>query len=204
MKTDAYFSADRKYRYALWRIWDESLSKAMFIGLNPSVANETEDDPTIKRCVEFAKSWGHGGLIMGNLFAYCATDPQQMMKALNPGGEENDWWLIKLSKEAAIVVGAWGDGGAFRNRGSEVLRLIPTLHYLKLNKSGEPSHPLYLQSDLKPKPLTTATTYTNIDSIDESGCILCQDCYEKNNELICERNNKKVDAADICDFYMPR
>jgi len=203
MKTVAHFSADRKFRYALWRIWDESLSKVMFIGLNPSVANETEDDPTIKRCVEFAKSWGHGGLIMGNLFAYCATDPQQMMKALNPVGEENDQWLIKLSKEAAIVVGAWGDDGAFRNRGSEVRRLIHDLYYLKLNKSGEPAHPLYLHSDLKPKPLITET-YSNSDSIDEAGCILCQDCYEENNELICERWNKIVNAADICDFYKAR
>lgn len=157
MKKDAHFSADRKYRYALWRIWDKSLSKAMFIGLNPSVANETEDDPTIKRCIEFSKSWGHGGVIMGNLFAYCATDPQQMMKANNPIGEENDRWLVELAREATIVVGAWGNRGVFKKRGCAVRILLPDLYYLKLNKSGEPSHPLYLLSGLKPKTLIAET-----------------------------------------------
>jgi hypothetical protein len=57
-KTDAKFSACRKYRYALWRTWDESKPSAMIIGLNPSTADENENDPTITRCFNFAKSWG--------------------------------------------------------------------------------------------------------------------------------------------------
>jgi len=203
MKKDARFSPDRTYRYALWRIWNETLPKVMFIGLNPSAANENKDDPTIKRCIEFSKSWGYGGLVVGNLFAYVSQNPNEMMRFSEPVGLENNQWLLKLAEEAELVVAAWGDDGAFRNRGSEVRRLIPDLHCLKLNKSGEPSHPLYLLSDLKPKPLTTAN-YDNANSVDEAGCILCQNCFEENNELICERQNKPVDASDICDFYRAR
>lgn len=210
MKTNALFSADRKYRYALWRIWDETLPQVMFIGLNPSDANESKDDPTVRRCITFAKSWQkdgrqqYGGIIIGNLFARCSPDPKVMMKDKEPIGTENDQWLLKLSKDASLVVGAWGDKGLFQNRGHEVRKMIPDLHYLKLNKSGEPSHPLYLLSDLKPQPLISKTTYNNIDSKNEAGCVLCQSCYEENDELICESNNKKVDAADICDSYSPR
>ena len=76
MRTDAVFSDCRKYRYALWRVWDESKPVAVFIGLNPSTADEVNDDPTVKRCVNFAQEWGYGGLCMANLFAFMATDPE--------------------------------------------------------------------------------------------------------------------------------
>ncbi len=75
MKSDAELSKCRAYRYALWRTWDESKPFAMFVGLNPSTADELEDDPTIRRCINFSKLWGYGGLCMVNLFAYRATDP---------------------------------------------------------------------------------------------------------------------------------
>ncbi|HHC7270859.1 TPA: DUF1643 domain-containing protein [Vibrio parahaemolyticus] len=67
MKKTAKLSDCRTYRYELWRIWDEQKPYAMFVGLNPSTADETEDDPTIRRCIYFAKSWGYGGLCMANL-----------------------------------------------------------------------------------------------------------------------------------------
>jgi hypothetical protein len=143
MKTDAKFSDCRQYRYALWRIWDESKPYAMFIGLNPSTADETEDDPTIKRCINFAKEWGYGGLCMANLFAYRATDPSNMFAAQNPIGPQNDFWLENLTKEAGIIVAAWGNDGSHLGRSKAVLALIPNLHCLKVNKSGEPAHPLY-------------------------------------------------------------
>lgn len=207
MKKEAIFSrdTDRTYRYALRRIWDESLPKVMFVGLNPSDADESKDDPTVRRCIKFVKDWEkYGGLLIGNLFAFRSPNPQVMRNASDPIGKDNNLWLNSLAKEASLVIAAWGDGGAFRNRGNEVRTLIVDLHYLKLNKSGEPSHPLYLLSDLKPKPLISETTYNNIESKNEAGCILCQFCYEENNELICESNNKKVDAADISDSYSPR
>ena len=68
LHSDAYFSKDRIYRYALWRIWNHNLPKVVFIGLNPSTADEIEDDPTIRRCMSYADNWGYGGYIMGNIF----------------------------------------------------------------------------------------------------------------------------------------
>jgi hypothetical protein len=151
MKTGANFSACRKYRFVLWRIWDESKPYAMFIGLNPSTADEVENDNTIIRCMNYAKGWGYGSLCMTNLFAYRATDPAAMRSEPNPIGESNNEWLVKLATNAGVVVAAWGNNGSHLNRSSEVLKLIPTIHYLKLNVTGEPAHLLYLLSDLKPQ-----------------------------------------------------
>ena len=81
MIKSAEFSPDKVYRYELWRIWDEALPVCMFIGLNPSTADETVDDPTIRRCINFAKEWGYGQLVMTNLFAFRATKPAEMMRA---------------------------------------------------------------------------------------------------------------------------
>jgi hypothetical protein len=125
MKTDAKLSDCRKYRYALWRTWDESKSYAVFVGLNPSKADETEDDPTIIRCINFAKEWGYGGLRMTNLFAYRATEPNEMMSAQDPVGSENDIWLKNLAKDAGVIVAAWGNNGNYLGRSKEVLMMLP-------------------------------------------------------------------------------
>ncbi|MEZ8990005.1 DUF1643 domain-containing protein [Vibrio sp. 10N.261.51.A3] len=150
MKKTARLSDCSTYRYELWRTWDESKPYAMFIGLNPSTADETEDDPTIRRCINFAKSWGYGGLCMANLFAYRATQPEDMKRATNPIGDENDETLTRLSKSAGVIVGAWGNDGVFLNRSEDVRALVPEINVLKVNKSGEPAHPLYLKSTLTP------------------------------------------------------
>jgi hypothetical protein len=155
MKSDAVLSECRAYRYALWRVWDDHKPYAMFIGLNPSTADEIEDDPTIRRCIQFAKFWGYGGLCMTNLFAFRATKPTDMKKALDPIGIENDQWLIKLANNAGVVVGAWGNDGAFQGRAGHVMALLPEISYLKLNISGQPSHPLYLKGNLKPRNFST-------------------------------------------------
>ncbi|MEZ9153267.1 DUF1643 domain-containing protein [Vibrio sp. F13] len=150
MKKTARLSDCSTYRYELWRTWDESKPYAMFIGLNPSTADETEDDPTIRRCINLAKSWGYGGLCMANLFAYRATQPEDMKRATNPIGDENDETLTRLSKSAGVIVGAWGNDGVFLNRSEDVRALVPEINVLKVNKSGEPAHPLYLKSTLTP------------------------------------------------------
>lgn len=152
MRKGADLSDCRCYRFALWRTWDESKSYAMFIGLNPSTADEVEDDNTIRRCVEFAKGWGYGGLCMANLFAYRATKPEVMMSAEDPVGKKNDQWLTELSEGAGVIVAAWGNHGSFLGRSEDVRGLLEKLHYLKLNATGEPSHPLYLPAHLEPKP----------------------------------------------------
>mgnify|MGYP000036960742 FL=1 len=152
MNKDAKFSSCRTYRYTLWRVWDDSKPYAMFIGLNPSTADETDDDPTIRRCVGFAKNLGYGGLCMANLFAYRATDPSVMMSARDPVGPENDEWLGRLSSNAGIIIAAWGNNGKFLGRSKAVLCFIKNVQCLKVNNSGEPSHPLYIPADTIPIP----------------------------------------------------
>ena len=152
MIKDAQFSDCRKYRYGLWRIWDEEIPYALFIGLNPSTADEVTDDPTIGRCISFAKNWGYGGLMMANLFAYRATNPEVMMQSEDPVGPENDQWLLQYADNAGVIIGAWGNLGGHMNRAEEVLMMLPDICYLKLNKTGHPAHPLYLSAELKPKP----------------------------------------------------
>lgn len=154
LKKDAKLSACRNYRFALWRIWDETKPCVMFVGLNPSTADETEDDPTLTRCINYAKAWGYGGVCMANLFAFRATAPASMMSAKDPVGSENDHWLKQLSQGAAIVVAAWGNDGCYLGRSGEVKSLLNDLHCLRMNKSGEPAHPLYLKTDLRPMPMS--------------------------------------------------
>ena len=148
MKSHATFSSCRKYRYSLFRIWDEDKQLVLFIGLNPSTADEKEDDPTIRRCINFAKQWGYGGLIMGNLFAFRATQPSDLKQAKEPVGENNDKVIVALSKRADVTVVAWGSDGYLYNRGREVLSLLPKPMCLKINKSGQPAHPLYQPKNL--------------------------------------------------------
>ena len=145
----ANFSSCRKYRYSLSRIWDKQKKFVLFIGLNPSTADEEVDDPTIRRCSGYAQKWGYGGFIMVNLFAYRTTLPSNLKKVKYPVGRDNDKYILKLSKKADITVAAWGDNGNLYNRDKQVLSLVPNLVCLKINKSGQPAHPLYLKKDLK-------------------------------------------------------
>jgi len=149
MVKTAAFSSDRKYRYALWRIWDKSKPVCMFIGLNPSTADENVDDPTIRRCESFAGSWGYGGLCMTNIFAYRSTDPRNLCGNSDPIGSENDAWLTYLATHSGIVVACWGDWGELLSRYKEVVKLIPDLHCLGTTKKGQPKHPLYLSKATK-------------------------------------------------------
>lgn len=148
MKNGALFSPCRTYRYVLQREWGYTGVNAVFIGLNPSTADETKDDPTIRRCIGYAKAWHCDGLIMLNLFAFRATDPNVMRAAADPVGPDNDKWLKRLCGFTAVA--AWGTHGTYRNRENEVRALLPNLHCLKLTKDGHPAHPLYLPKTLKP------------------------------------------------------
>jgi len=153
MDKGAFFSNCKKYRYTLWRIWDKNKPYAVFIGLNPSVADATIDDPTIRRCIKYAKDWNLGGLYMLNLFSYIATDPKEMKNNKYPIGKLNDECLIKISKEAGIIIGAWGNDGSHLMRSKSIKKLIPNLHCLKINNTGEPAHPLYQKSNIIPSLL---------------------------------------------------
>lgn len=144
----ALFSPDRIYRYYLWRIWNRKTARAMFIGLNPSTADEYNDDPTIRRCAGFAKDWGYGGLIMANLFAFRATNPQEMKSAKDPIGPQNDEYLLDVVATRGIVIVAWGNHGEFMNRGTQVIEMLrphrPDLYCFGLTRKGNPRHPLFL------------------------------------------------------------
>ena len=148
--SDAFFSKDRLYRYALWRIWDNTLPKVLFIGLNPSTADEINNDPTIRRCIRYSKDWGYGGYIMGNIFGYRTTNPKKLKTINDPIGPDNNYWLKKLHKEASLTIGAWGNHGKLLNRSDKIIDLIDNLYCLRITKEGQPSHPLYLSSKLKP------------------------------------------------------
>ena len=150
MQADANFSQCRKYRYALWRTWDSSKPYAMFIGLNPSTADETEDDPTIRRCINFSRDWGYGGLCMTNLFAFRATKPADLMLSNAPIGPENNAWIKHLAADAGVIIAAWGNHGAYLGRSKKVVSTLPDLKCLKMNKTGEPAHPLYLPRTTTP------------------------------------------------------
>lgn len=151
MMRSANFSACRKYRYSLKRVWNRQSPFVLFIGLNPSTVDEINDDPTLTRCMDYAKRWGYGGVCVANLFAYRATKPTDMLRVKDPNGKDNNKWLKKLSKAAGLTVAAWGNHGKHLNRSQDVQEFLKDLHYLQLNRSGEPSHPLYLKSTLKPK-----------------------------------------------------
>ncbi|MEJ2043677.1 MAG: DUF1643 domain-containing protein [Reinekea sp.] len=151
MDKTAEFSEDRKYRYSLSRIWDREKGFVTFIGLNPSTADETEDDPTIRRCINYAKSWGYGGIHMVNLFAFRATDPKIMKKETNPVGPLNDLWITKQFLESKITIAAWGNHGKHMRRDIHVKKILDgSLFCLEKSKYGNPKHPLYLKKDLTP------------------------------------------------------
>lgn len=151
----ATFSPCRRYRYQLWRRWGSAKTCA-FIGLNPSTADELIDDPTIRRCINYAKGWGYGSLCMLNLFAFRATDPRDMKAEPEPIGPANDSHIAQVAASAGIVIAAWGTHGQHLERSQAVLRLLAEnnipLHCLKLTQDGHPNHPLYLGADLTPIP----------------------------------------------------
>ncbi len=142
------------YRYQLWRVWNDKLAKVLFIMLNPSTADADKDDPTIRRCIGFAKSWGYGGFYVGNLFAYRSTSPKGLFKPFDPVGKLNDYNLMRMEEKCEIIVCAWGNAPIIKKMRKEhkpLEFLNKPMHYIDLAKDGTPKHPLYLKGDLKPK-----------------------------------------------------
>ncbi|MEP2668868.1 MAG: DUF1643 domain-containing protein [Cyclobacteriaceae bacterium] len=143
----ATFSQDRTYRYVLTRIWNPDLSKVMFIGLNPSTANEDIDDPTIRRLINFANTFGFGGLYMLNLFALVTPYPNDLVQCDDPIGN-NDEYLRVYKFKADKVVFAWGN---FKVNGRDLIvsSMFEEAYCLGVNNNGSPKHPLYLKADTK-------------------------------------------------------
>jgi hypothetical protein len=131
-------------------MWRSDRPPAVFIGLNPSTADALQDDPTVRRCIRFARDWGDGGLLMLNAFAYRATDPTVMRRAPDPVGPENDRYIGSLAPIGRIVVCCWGRHGDHLDRDTTMYRLVsalPASYCLGLTTNGQPKHPLYLARD---------------------------------------------------------
>lgn len=150
----AVFSPCRRWRYLLWRRWDEARPVANFLMLNPSTADEVKLDPTCSRARDYAERWGYGALIVTNIFAFRNTNPGQMKAAKDPVGPGNDAAIVRAAKESALVVCAWGNHGSHLFRSREVFEKLKankiSLHALRINANGEPAHPLYLPGKLQP------------------------------------------------------
>lgn len=141
----AVISECGNYRYAITRLWDVQIPGLLFIGLNPSTADADSDDPTLRRCMRFAESWGYGGVIMANLFAFRATNPGVLRQVPDPVGPDNDHWLGRLRAETELAVAAWGHSGTLHDRAHSVAGRLGKLYCLGRTKTGAPRHPLYVR-----------------------------------------------------------
>lgn len=183
----AIISACGNYRYRLWREWrlhprpaqwrmwtdddgapvldgagqqlGEPLS-CVFVMLNPSTADGDQDDPTIRRCVAYAKAWGYDRMEVVNLFAWRSTEPRTVLsmtgEKTDPVGPDNRLHVRRAIGDAGIVVCAWGAHGGHIDQDETMLGWIEEdggePHALRVTKDGFPAHPLYLPSDLRPTP----------------------------------------------------
>lgn len=150
----ATFTRDRRHRYRLSRVWDDSLMRVNFVMLNPSTADAFKLDPTVRRCMGFATSWGAGACEVTNAYALRSTDPKGLKAVEDPVGEHNDDAIVAAATDADLVIAAWGVHAVYLGREDSVRRLLcdagVKVHYLRLTKDGHPGHPLYVPGDIKP------------------------------------------------------
>ncbi len=157
LEREHIFSTDRRHRYTLWRQWHDMIEPAagfvQFIGLNPSTADEVQDDPTVRKCIRFAARWKFTAMCMTNIFAYRATDPRVMKSAKDPVGQLNDRMLLATAKHADVVVACWGNHGAYLNRDLHVMKLLEPyaskVFALRVTQAQQPEHPCYLSYNHK-------------------------------------------------------
>ena len=157
--SQAIYSPCERYRYSLTRTWQDSAPKVNFIMLNPSTATELQNDPTVERCEQRARTLGFGGFCVTNIFAWRDTDPKKMRTAANPIGAEHDAAILNGCAWADHIIAAWGTHGAHLQRGPAVKTLLWTLkmpiYHLGLTKAGHPKHPLYLSYAQQPELWST-------------------------------------------------
>lgn len=151
----AVISPCESYRYHLTRAWSMGEGEVVFIMLNPSTADASLDDPTIRRCVGFGAAWGFRSLVVVNLFAWRATQPSELGRVHDPVGPLADAYLLAAAGHAQKIVCAWGNDGHLQGRGEAVCRLLKEaghpLFHLGLTQSQAPRHPLYLKKTLQPE-----------------------------------------------------
>jgi hypothetical protein len=156
----ATFSPCGLYRYELRRVWRPKARAMVFIGLNPSTADESTDDPTIRRILGFADDWGYGALVMLNAFAFRSTDPKALharaarrREVIGPENDEIIRRTFEQHRRTRLVMG-WGANGTLLERGRDLARLALSVHRrpecFGLTQNGEPKHPLYLAASTRP------------------------------------------------------
>lgn len=163
VRSDALISPCGLYRYWLSRTWDDALPVVCWIMLNPSTADASKDDPTIRRVTAFSRAWGFGGFVVVNLFALRATDPRQLLRAEYPIASPdhlmkfcenmNDFWILRQAMSRRVIV-AWGAGGALNRRDREVMDLLKgrKVECIGTTAARHPRHPLYLPATATPVP----------------------------------------------------
>lgn len=161
----AIFSDCEVYRYLLWRVWNDTLPTALLLMMNPSTADEVENDATVERQIQRVMMWPKigfnfavGGLEVANAFAYRETDSDKLAPLHASGfdlvGESNDAMIIEAARRASVVICGWGKPGALGGRDKAVLQLLRDNgikpYALKLNQDGTPKHPLYVAYETMP------------------------------------------------------
>lgn len=160
MRNDCQFSACRRYRYSLRHEIDDlplvGERLIMWIGLNPSTADENTLDPTLRRIRAFTLRERGTAFVMTNLFAWRDTDPKNMMAATNPVGPENDATLLNFAAKSDLIICAWGGGGEHLGRAASVMEMLEgwNASCLGKNADGSPRHPLYLAANTPLVPFT--------------------------------------------------
>lgn len=153
----ALLSQCRRYRYLLWRYWDWKRHYVNFVMLNPSTADAKEDDPTIRRCIGYAKDWGYGGLVVTNLFAFRSTNPKALRNNPDVIEQSNYAWVGRAASGSGGIVVGWGTHGGLYNQDRTIMSILcPSPKFvhgvscLGTTKDGYPKHPLYLPLGLQP------------------------------------------------------
>lgn len=156
MMTKTGADMDGEYRYRLWRYWGKGMP-CLFIMLNPSTADTVRNDPTIRRCMGFAKAWGYAGIEVCNIFALRSTDPEGLYSHASPIGYRNDDAIDEACQIAGRIMVAWGNHGTFMNRGDQVLGALKAQGHIpqcfKITKLKQPAHPLYQPNAIKTQPM---------------------------------------------------
>ncbi len=168
----AVFSPCERYRYRLWRYWQVGVAPVTWVLLNPSTANEMDNDPTVRRCQQWSYRWGAGGIEVVNLFAYRGTDPREMMVAAAPVGPDNDAAIIAAASTADRIIVAWGVHGGHRDRAAAVELLLADcpadIFCLARTAGGFPGHPLYLPASATPITYPLPASSPGLRSCSES------------------------------------
>lgn len=149
----AIFDVSGSYRYSLWRTWSTNHPQIAFILFNPSTADEQKNDPTIRRCVGFARAWNFGSIEVVNLFAFRATHYEDLFKVDDPIGAENNCFLTQAIECCSAIVLGWGNRGTFLSRDRQVMAFLTgrtNVFCLGMTKSGQPRHPLYVKGNTSP------------------------------------------------------